>query len=490
MSSHDDNYIYCSFGDLPDSLYNIEESDGRYNGILNYAFEGLVYMDKWGDVMPALAEDWSISSDGLTYTFYIREDAAWSDGTAITAEDFVTFFNNILSKNVKNIMTYELKSALGSHKTIREVDEKILEISLSSPDADFLKLLTQPNFTLRKDENLLDNWKENYKHINYSGAFVISNIDDKGVALEKNNYYWNKDEVTDEKFLLLENVSREAALAKYERDKINIVSSPPLSEVNRIISNNNTVIVNNSDVIGVSFNLSSKKEISDINLRKKICNTMDIGFLRKDYLREFNPDDYDVFKTVSVFNYNYNKAPSSEIYKDKADDKNEDEKNNESKNNTSSTLKLIGINNDINKQISKGIANQLKTEEKISVSVKLMEKDELSKAIEQGEYDILLEEYKRDYDKDFFMYRRFMSDYPNNIYGYDNPQLDELINNGISTDDDKLRKKIAAECGDILASDGVFMPLFHDVDIILKSDYINGIDVTPYGTIDISKIDK
>src|SRR5580658_577174 len=52
-------------------------------------FEGLVLLDKDSKVVPGVAESWSISPDGLTYTFKLRENAKWSNGDPVTADDFV-----------------------------------------------------------------------------------------------------------------------------------------------------------------------------------------------------------------------------------------------------------------------------------------------------------------------------------------------------------------------------------------------------------------
>ena len=54
-----------------------------------HAFTGLLSIDKNSDVVPGLAEKWEHSDDGLTWTFHLRPDLKWSDGTDLTAEDFV-----------------------------------------------------------------------------------------------------------------------------------------------------------------------------------------------------------------------------------------------------------------------------------------------------------------------------------------------------------------------------------------------------------------
>ena len=63
--------------------------------IIGNTFEGLVRLDAEGEVVPALAESWDISEDGLTYTFHLR-DALWSDGEPVKASDFVYAWKRVL----------------------------------------------------------------------------------------------------------------------------------------------------------------------------------------------------------------------------------------------------------------------------------------------------------------------------------------------------------------------------------------------------------
>jgi oligopeptide transport system substrate-binding protein len=61
-----------------------------YSGdVARQLFEGLLNQDAQGNPVPGVATDWTVSDDGLTYTFNLRPEAKWSDGTPVTAEDFV-----------------------------------------------------------------------------------------------------------------------------------------------------------------------------------------------------------------------------------------------------------------------------------------------------------------------------------------------------------------------------------------------------------------
>ena len=65
--------------------------------VIGATFEGLVKYAPDGSVVPALAESWDVSPDGLTYTFHLRSDAKWSDGKPVTAGDFVYAWKRVLT---------------------------------------------------------------------------------------------------------------------------------------------------------------------------------------------------------------------------------------------------------------------------------------------------------------------------------------------------------------------------------------------------------
>ncbi|MFC0268854.1 peptide ABC transporter substrate-binding protein [Kushneria aurantia] len=66
------------------------------NDVLGDLYEGLVTLGPEGDYRPGVARDWSVSDDGLVWTFELRDNARWSDGEAVTAEDFVLAFQRVL----------------------------------------------------------------------------------------------------------------------------------------------------------------------------------------------------------------------------------------------------------------------------------------------------------------------------------------------------------------------------------------------------------
>ena len=83
--------------------------------------EGLVEIDKTLQPVPALAESWEVSADGLTYTFRLRKGVKWSDGVALAAKDFITSWKRLLAPGTHNdyaAFLFDLDHAEDFHKAI------------------------------------------------------------------------------------------------------------------------------------------------------------------------------------------------------------------------------------------------------------------------------------------------------------------------------------------------------------------------------------
>ncbi len=122
-----------------------------------HIFEGLTTKDKDNKIAAGAAESWEISDDGLTYTFHIRDDAKWSDGQKVKAEDFVYSWQRAVDPIVASGYSYQLEPILNakeitegkmdkSNLGVKALDEKTLEVTLKAPTAYFLELTAFPNF--------------------------------------------------------------------------------------------------------------------------------------------------------------------------------------------------------------------------------------------------------------------------------------------------------------------------------------------------------
>lgn len=191
-------------------LNNLTESTSPELGILQNSMEGLVRYNAEGTVIePAIAEDWTISDDQLTYTFNLR-DAQWSDGTPVTANDFVFAWNTVAKPETAagyaSFMEY-IEGGKGAGTAdytgplaVTAVDDKTLEVKLAEPTPFLLSLLSFPTFFPVNEEFYTNVGADKYGTTAdtslSNGPFTVTTWDkDQQLVLTKNETYWDAETV-------------------------------------------------------------------------------------------------------------------------------------------------------------------------------------------------------------------------------------------------------------------------------------------------------
>ena len=155
----EEQILYFGNGTEPKDLDPHTVTGVPESHILMALLEGLVTRHPEGlDPIPGVAESWEISNDGLTYSFYLREDAVWSNGDSVTANDFVWAWERMLTPSLGSKypdMLYDVVNAEEFNKgTIKDFskvgvkafNEKELLVNLKHRAPYFLGLLTQNCF--------------------------------------------------------------------------------------------------------------------------------------------------------------------------------------------------------------------------------------------------------------------------------------------------------------------------------------------------------
>lgn len=163
------------------------------NWVFSNVFDVLIRVDKGGTKLePGLAESWTISEDGLTYTFKIR-DAKFSDGSPITAED-AAFSLLRIRDNEGSLWSDSYKVV----DTAEAADDRTLVVKLKTPSAPFLSALALPNVSILS-KKAVEAGEDAFGELPTasSGAFVVKEWrrGDR-VILEKNPNFWQADRVS------------------------------------------------------------------------------------------------------------------------------------------------------------------------------------------------------------------------------------------------------------------------------------------------------
>ena len=198
--------------------------DGSYN-IIKYLSEGLV-RNKGGVLVPGVAETWEMNEDGTEVVFHLRDNAVWSDGTAITAEDFHYSFLRLLDPSVgynycdsgfifKNGEAYFNGEATAEEVGVEVIDSKTLKITRENPSIETLyQLAGTPFLPVRKDvaEAHGVSYGAEADKIMTNGAFTLTEWGHEAkLVLVKNDNYWDKDSIKLDKMTFVVGASGDTA---------------------------------------------------------------------------------------------------------------------------------------------------------------------------------------------------------------------------------------------------------------------------------------
>lgn len=232
----------------PQSLDPQISGDVQSSHILRDLFEGLIAEDIYGELTPGVATHWTVSLDGLVYTFYLR-DAQWSNGQPITAHDFVYAWRRALKPETGNsyaFLLYPVKNAeaiaTGKETDITQLgivalEDNVLQVTLHTPTPYFLSLLTH-SISYPAPQNTIETYGTAWtkpEHIVSNGAFVMTDwIPQAYLTLTKSDTYWDKDKVRLDKVIYYLTEDRGAELRRFRAGEIDWTCSIPNEQLDFI----------------------------------------------------------------------------------------------------------------------------------------------------------------------------------------------------------------------------------------------------------------
>lgn len=214
-------------------------------------FEGLTRLDKDNQPQPALADRWDLSADGKTYIFHLRPGITWSDGTPITAHDFVYSWMRVIDPSVASPNAYMMfiidgaeaynkKKGMAEDVGIKALDDQTLQIRLKNPTAYFLNLTAfhcyypVPEACVRANP---DTWAANASGFVGCGPFTLETwVHSSEIVVKKNPAYWDVNHVRSDYLDFPISESQSTRLTLVESGQANMMVEPPPAEQQRLES--------------------------------------------------------------------------------------------------------------------------------------------------------------------------------------------------------------------------------------------------------------
>ena len=216
--------------------------------VLRDLFEGLVMQDAKAELIPGVAESWTVSDDGKTYTFKLRENAAWSDGSPVTAEDFVYSFRRLedpatgaeyasMLYPIANAEEVNSGKAKPEELGVKAVDARTLEVTLKAPTPYFLEMLThQAAYPVNKAaiDSMGADWIKPGKLVS-NGAYTLAEwVPNDHIKMVKNPKFHDAANVKIDVVNFIPTEDRSSAMKRFEAGELDSYDDLPTEQLTEL----------------------------------------------------------------------------------------------------------------------------------------------------------------------------------------------------------------------------------------------------------------
>ncbi|UTH14214.1 peptide ABC transporter substrate-binding protein [Macrococcus equipercicus] len=485
----------ASLSDIPTLDTSLATDMVAFN-VFNQVMEGLYTLDNKDKAVPGVAEgDPEKSKDGKTWTIKLRDDAKWSNGDPVTAQDFVYSWQRTLDPKTGSeyaYIMYDVKNAedvnLGKKKPeelgVKALDDHTLQIQLNTNVPYFQELLAFGTFN-PQNKKFVEKQGEKYgttaQSTLYNGPFVLSEWNlEKNYKLKPNKEYWDKDKVKLDEVNYDVIKDQQTAANLYDTGKLDVVQLTA-EQVDKYKDKKEFDTQLEARTYFIRFNQDKVPELKNKNLRlalakavdkdKYVRNLLNNGSAPTDVLTpsEFvrGSDDKDYVKGVRS-PLNYDKAEAKKYYEQAKKELGKDHFD----------FEFLTYDQDTAKKESEYVKEQIESN---LPGVKLKIKQQPFKqklALEyKQDYEMSFGRWGADYPDPMTYVDLFLSDSPNNEMGWKNAEFDKKVKDAkgpLLSDPDK-RWTTLQEAESILLEDAAISPMYQSGMARLVNSKVKGL---------------
>ena len=494
--------ISVNLGPEPKTMDPTLNSINVVSSYILHAFEGLTKIDSNNNVKAGMAENWNISEDGLTYTFYIRKNAKWSDGNPLTAKDFEYSWKRAVDPNVAAEYSYMMEIVKNAKEinagnmdyndlAVKAIDDYTFEVTLANPASYFLEFIASTGIFLpvRKDviEKYGDEWTLSPATYICNGAYKMKErVIDERITFEINtNYYAQNEQVAKEiNFILMSDPN--TAIAGIRGGNIHFSAlEPPAAEIETL--KDGGYIVNNNAIgtFYIEMNITNEA-FKDRRVRQALALAIDRNYIVENVTKG-GQIPAGAFVPSAVRGVEKTFREESQNYIDVNDYAANIEK-------AKALMAEAGYPNGqnypvIELKVSPGIyvlvgeAIQHMWKENLNVNVSLVQEEfpiTLQSLIEK-DYQMARMGWTGDYNDPMTMLDIMISYGGINHSGFSNARYDNLILAAKQNKDNNLRMNYMKEAESILLYEMPIIPLYYRADSFVKDPKLQNIVLNPLG---------
>lgn len=490
------------------TLDSVKATDSSSFNIIQNTQETLLISNN-KKLVPGAAESYQVSKDGKTYTFKLKDNLKWSDGKALTSQDFKYAWLRLLNPEtaasysfflygVKNAEKYNNRKAKAEDVAIYTPNDKTLVVELENPVEYFNQLVAFPALSPQREDVVEaegDKYGVDPSKLVYSGPFSISKWQrGSKIELVKNPNYWDSKNINLDKVNMMQitqiNTAYQMFLSK-QLDAIGVKGDflvklregAKEGKWNEISESAPTVFFSRFNVSGKNKLLTNKK----IRLAISIATNRD-DFVEK-ILKANKPAYGFVTPGIQVGDYDYRSEVEQPLEK---------VKNQDPKKLFIEGLKELGLDPDPSKYTLKyllqgsdsdtklqGEFSQNNLKQVIGVNVELIPAADFSDFLakeENGEFDISMAGWGADYNNPMTFLDLFSKSNPNNSGKYSNDRVEELLDKLKTETNIEKRLKMYKEIEEIeVVKDPAMAPTYYKEVYSFQNKDISGLQIPQFG---------
>jgi oligopeptide transport system substrate-binding protein len=491
--------IVFALQNIPDGLDPGITNNSFASPLLFNLFEGLVTYDKDNNIIPGLAERWTISSDGTAYTFNLRRGLKWSDGSPLTAGDFAYSYFRVLDPKLGGqfsvMLTDFIKGAAeyyegtGSREQvgITAPDDNTLVLTLKGPTPFFLGILGMWTFSPVKQavvERDPERWTLSAATFVSNGPFKVSEIKlGESVTVAKNEHYWNAANVKLEEIQFRYILEPATALTALEAGQIDGLRTPPPSETSRLKSSSNAFQAVPSFATTYYLVNRNVKPLDDVRVRKALSMAIDREEIITNVLQSSDSPAFGIVSPGYVLNGKdfrddrpaYGLSANADVAGAQRLLAEAGYPNGEG----FPTIQLSYYTDRTVRSIVEVMQQMWKKNLNINAEISVQEWAVYYEGVQRMDYEIGAMGWGGDYLHPMTFLTTMTSNNPTNFTSYRNAQYDALVASAQMEVDPEKAAAIMKQAEDMAMDDVAVLPLYHRSITFMMAPHVKGYYMTP-----------
>lgn len=454
-------------------------------------FEGLLISDVEGHPSPGVAEKWE-NKDFKVWTFHLRENAKWSDGTPVTAHDFVYSWQRLADPNtaspyasylqyghIANIDDIIAGKKPATDLGVKALDDHTFEVTLSEPVPYFYKLLVHPSVSpVPKSavEKFGDKWTQP-ANIVTNGAYKLKNwVVNERIVLERNPQYWDNAKTVINQVTYLPISSEVTDVNRYRSGEIDMTyNNMPIELFQKLKKEIPNEVRVDPYLCTYYYEINNQKApFNDVRVRTALKLALDRDIIVN---KVKNQGDLPAYSYTPPYTDGA-KLVEPEWFKWSQQKRNEEAKKLLAEAGFTAdkplTFDLLYNTSDLHKKLAIAVASIWKKNLGVNVNLENQEWKTFLYTRHQGTFDVARAGWCADYNEPTSFLNTMLSDSSNNTAHYKSPAFDKLIADTLKVADDTQRSELYAKAEQQLDKDSAIVPVYYYVNARLVKPWVGG----------------